>query len=293
MHPVIKEINLYPIKSCGGISLQSATVGQRGLEAGKIGDRRWMVSDADGVMITQRQNANLARVRIELLGGALRLTGDGLDPVIADPAEVSGERIPVQLFGRETVGHRAPAPVNEWFSRFLGQKVHLLYQKDEDLRLCDPDFAVAPGIDRVGYADAYPYLIATEATLAKVNTLLAEPVPMNRFRPNLVVSGTDADAEYGWKRLAVGDAELEIVKPCTRCVTTTIDQEKGVKTGKEPLASLGRAYFLSGPVQGAIFAENAIPTRLGAISVGDPLIVLERKTPHAFRESDASVSVTN
>lgn len=291
MNPLITQINLYPIKSCGGISLQSARIGQRGLEAGKIGDRRWMISDAEGVMITQRQNANLARVRVELAGDALRLTGDGLEPVIADPAEIGGERTVVQLFRREAVGHRAPAAVNAWFSRFLGQTVHLLYQKDEDLRLCDPDFAVAPGIDRVGYADGFPYLIATEATLDRVNTLLAEPVPMNRFRPNIVVGRTEADAEYGWKRLSIGEAELDIVKPCPRCIMTTIDQTRGEKTGKEPLATLGRAYFLSGQVQGAVFAENAIPTRLGQIAVGDPVSVLERKIPHAFRDAGASVSV--
>ncbi|HMA50097.1 MAG TPA: MOSC N-terminal beta barrel domain-containing protein, partial [Magnetospirillaceae bacterium] len=288
MHPVITQIILYPIKSCGGIALPSAAIGQRGLEAGKIGDRRWILADAEGVMITQRQNANLARVRIELAGDALRIGGDGLEPVIADPAEVGGERLSVLLHGREVAGHRAPAAVNAWFSHFLGQTVHLLYQKEEDLRLCDADFAVVPGQDRVGFADAYPYLIATEATLAKVNGLLAEPVPMNRFRPNLVVGGTDEDAEYGWQRLAIGTAELEIVKPCTRCVMTTIDQERGVKTGKEPLATLGRAYFLSAPVgrgtvQGAIFAENAIPTRLGTVSMGDAVTVLGKKTSHAFR----------
>lgn len=296
MNPVITQINLYPIKSCGGISLPKARIGQRGLETGRIGDRRWMVSDSAGVMITQRQNANLARVRIELAGDALRLTGDGLEPVIADPAEVSDERIAVQLFGREVAGHRAPAAVNDWFSRFLGQTVHLLYQRDEDLRLCDADFAVAPGVDRVGYADAYPYLIATEATLDKLNTLLADPVPMNRFRPNIVVGRTDADAEYGWKRLGLGEAELEIVKPCSRCVMTTIDQERGEKTGKEPLATLGRAYFFSGPVgrgtvQGAMFAENAIPSREGEIAIGDPVGILERKAPHAFRDANSSVSV--
>jgi uncharacterized protein YcbX len=105
---------------------------------------------------------------------------------------------------------------------------------------------------------------------------------MARFRPNIVLGNSEPDAEYGWKRLGMGEAELEIVKPCARCVMTTIDQERGVKTGKEPLATLGQAYFLSGRVKGAIFAENAIPTRLGMISVGDPLSILERKTPHSF-----------
>ena len=290
----VSQIILYPIKSCGGIALGEARLGARGLEsrseAGPIGDRRWMLSDADGQMITQRQNENLARVRVELVDGALRVSGDGLEPVMVDPAEVSGERASVILHRREEVGHRSPAAVDDWFSRFLGQPVRLLYQTDEDRRLCDPDYAVAPGEDKVGFADAFPYLIATQATLDKVNGLLAEPVPMNRFRPNIVVAGAGPDAEFDWKRIGLGEAELTIVKPCTRCIMTTIDQEQGVKTGKEPLATLGRAYFLKTPaIQGAIFGENAIATRQGALVLGDAVHVLEEKPRHAFRSEEAPV----
>ena len=296
--PTITRILLYPIKSCGGVSLERAHIGPRGLESGAIGDRRWMLSDADGQMITQRQNENLARIRIELLGDALRVSGDGLEPVIVDPGEVSGDRSSVILFRREVPGHRSPQAVDSWFSRFLGHEARLLYQTEEDHRLCDPDFALAPGEDKVGFADAFPYLISTEATLERVNGLLAEPVPMNRFRPNIVVGGTGPDAEYDWKRLEAGDAAFAIVKPCTRCVMTTIDQELGVKTGKEPLASLGRAYFLStsfgpSPVKGAIFGENAIATRHGTLALGDAVRVLEEKPRHAFRAEEASVSVTS
>jgi uncharacterized protein YcbX len=172
----------------------------------------------------------------------------------------------------------------------------LLYQTEEDHRLCDPDFAVVPGEDKVGFADAFPFLISTEATLARVNALLADPVPMNRFRPNIVVGGTGPDAEYDWKRLTIGEAEFSIVKPCTRCVMTTIDQEQGIKTGKEPLATLGRAYFLQASfgeasVKGVVFGENAIATRPGALAVGDEVRVLEEKPRHAFRAEEASVSV--
>ena len=292
----ITQIILYPIKSCGGIALDEARIGPRGLEAGAIGDRRWIVSDEAGQMITQRQNESLARVRIELAGNALRVSGDGLAPVMVDPAGIGEERATVVLHGREVIGHRTSAAADAWFSRFLGQPARLVYQTDEDHRLCDPVFSVAPGEDKVGFADAFPYLISTEATLARVNCLLAEPVPMNRFRPNIVIGGAGPDAEYDWKRLAAGEAEFTIVKPCTRCVMTTIDQERGVRTGKEPLATLGRAYFLSASfgeatVKGAIFGENAIPTRLGALAVGDLVRVLEEKPRHAFREEKASVSV--
>ena len=292
----VTQIILYPIKSCGGVTLDRAHIGPRGLEAGAIGDRRWIVSDDAGQMITQRQNENLARVRIALAGDALRVSGDRLEPVMVDPAETGDERMSVVLHGREVVGHRTAKSADAWFSRFLGQPARLIYQTDEDQRLCDPDFAVAPGEDKVGFADAFPYLISTRATLDRVNGLLAEPVPMDRFRPNIVIGGTGPDAEYGWKRLAAGEAEFSIVKPCTRCVMTTIDQERGIKTGKEPLATLGRAYFLSAgfgdaAVKGAIFGENAIPTRLGALAVGDPVRVLEEKPRHAFRLEEGSASV--
>jgi uncharacterized protein YcbX len=295
--PTVTRLTLYPIKSCGGVSLERAHIGPRGLEAGPIGDRRWILSDAEGQMITQRQTEHLARVRIDLLGGALRVSGDGLEPVVVDPADIGDERASVMLFRRAVPGHRSPKAVDDWFSRFLGYPAHLLYQTEEDHRQCDPDFALTPGQDKVGFADAFPYLISTEATLARVNGLLAEPVPMNRFRPNIVVGGTGPDAEYDWKRVAMGHAELSIVKPCTRCVMTTIDQERGVKTGKEPLAALGRAYFLStsvgqSPIKGVIFGENAIATRPGALALGDAVRVLEEKPRHAFRTEEASVSVT-
>jgi uncharacterized protein YcbX len=205
--PTVTRLTLYPIKSCGGVSLERAHIGPRGLEAGPIGDRRWILSDAEGQMITQRQTEHLARVRIDLLGGALRVSGDGLEPVVVDPADIGDERASVMLFRRAVPGHRSPKAVDDWFSRFLGYPAHLLYQTEEDHRLCDPDFALTPGQDKVGFADAFPYLISTEATLARVNGLLAEPVPMNRFRPNIVVGGTGPDAEYDWKRVAMGHAE--------------------------------------------------------------------------------------
>ena len=237
-------------------------------------------------------------MRVELLEGAVRVSGDDLEPIIVDPAETLEQRSSVILHRREVAGHRCPPAADDWFSRFLGQPVRLLYQKDEDLRLCNPDYALTPGEDQVGFADAFPYLVVTEATLARVNGLLAEPVPMNRFRPNIVVGAAVADAEYGWKRLSLGEAELTIVKPCDRCVVTTIDQARGVKTGKEPLAALARAYFLSArfgaaSLQGAIFGENAIPSGLGAVRRGDAVAVLEPKTPHAFRRADASVGAAD
>jgi uncharacterized protein YcbX len=289
---VITHLHLYPIKSCAALDLDAAYLGPRGLEAAGVGDRRWMLADEAGMMITQRQRPALARVKVALEAGVLRVTGDGLEPIILDPSMVGSERVSVILHGREAVGHQVPRVASDWFSRFLGAPATLIYQKDDDLRLCDDAFAVIPGTDRVGFADAYPYLLTTAATLDAVNRAMDRPVPMNRFRPNIVVGGNEPDAEYGWKRLSIGtSAELTIVKPCTRCVMTTIDQAGGSKTGIEPLATLGRDYFLSAHigsahVQGAIFGENAIATRCGAIRVGDAVTVLETKPPYLFRAGE-------
>jgi uncharacterized protein YcbX len=193
----------------------------------------------------------------------------------------------VRLHGQSVPGHLSPDPVNDWFSRLLGAPAWLLYQSDSDQRLCDADFAIVPGADQVGYADAFPFLLTAQATLDQLNLGLPAPLPMDRFRPNIVVRGTTPDAEYGWREISIGGAGLSIVKPCTRCVVTTIDQRSGRKDGVEPLAALGRDYFLRAQmgnalVQGAVFGENAIASRPGEIRVGDPVRLLSAKTPHIF-----------
>ena len=129
-----------------------------------------------------------------------------------------------------------------------------------------------PG-DHVSFADGYPALLASEASLADLNSRLAAPVPMNRFRPNLVVDGTEAFAEDGWSRIRIGEVVFRVVKPCDRCVVTTIDQKTG-KAGKEPLRTLSRYRKKDGKVY---FAQNLIPDAPGTLRRGDPVEVLERK----------------
>ena len=284
MTPIVAALRLYPVKACGPVALERAFIGKRGLESFGVGDRRWMLVDASGAMVSQRQIPALARVAVEIFDGRVLLSVQGRDNLILTPGRIEGEQESFTMFGRTIVGHPAPHEASAWFSAFLGQKVRLMHQTEDDIRRCDPNYAVDPEADRVGFADAYPYLLASEATLAKLNRHLDSPVPMNRFRPNIVIEGTQPDAEYGWREIALGEARLAVVKPCTRCQVTTVDQNLGIFTGKEPLAALGRHYFLSdGGIQGAIFGENAIPLRQGWVAVGDRVTVVETGETRPFQ----------
>jgi uncharacterized protein YcbX len=285
MSPAVTALRLYPVKSCGPVILERAFLGARGMESGKIGDRRWMLVDQAGIFVSQRTEPALARVTVSLIEGqAVRLHTEGWAPLILVPGEVEGGRGIFTMHGRQLGGYLAPAAASAWFSGVLGYPVKLIHQTDDEIRLLDPNFAVNPETDHVGLADAYPYLVAGEGTLAKLNGRLAEPVPMNRFRPSIVVGPTPPDAEYGWGEIAIGEARLSLVKPCTRCVMTTVDQDLGIKTGKEPLAALGRHYHLTTSlINGAIFGENAVATMLGEVAVGDAVRVLSTRAPHAFR----------
>ncbi|MGB9151529.1 MAG: MOSC N-terminal beta barrel domain-containing protein [Alphaproteobacteria bacterium] len=291
--PVVGSLHFYPIKSCRAIDLSTASVGPRGLMSGKIGDRSWMVVDAVGTLVSQRQKPEMARVKIELLRNAagitdrMRLSAEGQEPLILDPSLVGSDRQKIMLHGKESIAHTASPEINRWFSGFLGADVTVVHQKESDLRLCDPHFAVNPGVDAVGFGDEFPYLVTTSATLEKLNGFLDSPVPMSRFRPNIVIVHTQPEAEYTWKNITLGSAALSLVKPCARCVMTTIDQDTGIKTGKQPLATLAATQFLAQDfggerVQGAIFGENAVSTICGEISVGDAVSVVETKPLHNF-----------
>jgi uncharacterized protein YcbX len=290
--PVVKSLHFYPVKSCRAVDLDSAYVSSRGLMSHQILDRSWMLINDKHVFISQREEPTLACVKVEVLNkeesvGHIRLSVEGLESIILDMSLVTDVRQQATLHGKIVVGHVASQIVNQWFSNFLNKPVQVLHQNEDDLRLCDGCFTVNPDKDDVSFADGHPYLITAQATLAKLNQSLASPVPMRRFRPNIVVGNAEAEAEYSWRTLAIGGARLSLVKPCTRCVVTTVDQERGVKTGKEPLATLARTSFLSqdlgsAHVQGAVFGENAVPTLCGKISVGDRVEIIDMKPVYKF-----------
>jgi uncharacterized protein len=267
----LTAINRYPVKSCRGEPLASATVEPWGL----AGDRRWMIVDGLGEPVTAREHPRLVLVRPELTEHGLRVTSPDLDPLdIPVPdgrnlVDVSVWRGPFQAALAET-GH-------DWFAKIVGEPVRLVYLDDPTRRATNPAFSREQ--DRVSFADGYPLLLATEESLAAVNEWVADgrhahegPLPMTRFRPSVVVRGAPAWAEDGWRRLRIGAAEFRAVKGCDRCVLTLVHPDTAVP-GREPLASLVRHRRWDGK---SWFAMNMIPDTPGAtINVGDEVEVLE------------------
>jgi len=262
----LSSIHLFPIKSCAPLASDIATVELRGL----AGDRRWMIVDAAGKFVTGRQQPRLTQVRAVPDGDDLVLSAPqaGLFH-LRTPAE--GERIDTAVWGTPVRPLVAAAAANAWISEVLGMPARFVYMDDACQRAVDADYAQAG--DVVSFADGFPLLLISQAALDALNARLAQPVPMLRFRPNLVVAHTHAHAEDDWKRIRIGPVEFDVVKPCTRCVFTTVDIERGdFDPSGEPLRTL--LGYRRSPV-GVTFGQNLIPRRLGQVRVGDAVDVLE------------------
>ena len=248
--------------------MQNAQVGRMGLKD----DRRMMLVNETGNQITQRERPRLALVTPTLQEGVLTLSAPDYDSLQIG-LRTSGVRETVTLWKRESLqaidqGDEAA----DWFSTWIGVRVRLMHMADGFQRLLEEDWRVQPD-DHTGFADGYPVLITSEEGLQDLNQRLETPVPMNRFRPNLVVKGGPAYVEDRWNRICVGDVQLAVVKPCARCVVTTIDKDTLAKS-KEPLRTLEK--YRRHPL-GAIFGQNAIPLNTGTLHVGMPIEVLSER----------------
>ena len=272
----LHSLHIYPIKGMRGCDLSAAEVTSMGL----AGDRRWMLIDATGRFISQREQEHLALVSVTPNASVLTARAPGCrDLVIAPP--IACGAIPVTIWDDRLPAFPATAQVNDWFSDYLKLPCRLIYQGDTR-RPTDPRWS-RPG-DATSFADAYPLLICTTASLDDLNRRAGTKLPMNRFRPNIVIAGEEPWSEDGWQRLKVGAVEIDLVKPCARCVVTTIDQAQGIKMGREPLRTLAKFHFLQVPgISGAIFGQNAIPRALGRIAVGDPVQVLATQAKPDFK----------
>ena len=231
---ILSAINIYPIKSLGGIALSEAKVEARGLQY----DRRWLLVDQDDKFITQREYPRMALVSLRLKPDGLEASAPGMKPLLIPfhlkrPVAVT-VKIWTSICEALVVGEFADA----WFTDFLKTQCRLVYMPDETRRRVNPSYAVGDSI--VSFADGYPFHLLGESSLEDLNRRLASSIPMNRFRPNFVVSGARAFDEDGWKKIRIGSTLFHVVKPCERCAITTIDQVKGERTGQEPLRTLAR-----------------------------------------------------
>ncbi|MFG1882862.1 MOSC domain-containing protein [Micromonospora sp. NPDC049102] len=268
----LTSIHTYPVKGCHRLDHDDAFVQPWGL----AGDRRWMVVDADGVGVTQRETTRLVGLRATVRPGGLVLRADGL-PDLDVPEPAGGDPVPVRTFRSRTTSVPAlPAgpAADAWVRALLDRPVRLVWLASPTRHLAAATREYDTG-DQVSFADAYPLLLTSTASLDALNGWLAdageEPVPMTRFRPNLVVDGAPPWAEDGWagRSLRVGDVRLRAAGPCDRCVVTTTDQETGVRA-KEPLRTLGRYRNIR---QKLLFGLNVVPVDGGPLRVGDPVVV--------------------
>lgn len=275
MSLVLTSIYRYPVKSCRRDEVQQAMVEPWGL----AGDRRWMLVDGDNVVVTAREQPRLVLVTPHFVDGGLLLTVPGRPDLLVRPP-LNAEPVMVQIWKSEVAARPAPDAAHDWFSSWLGLRVRLVYLDDPTRRRPNPVFSRPD--DRVSFADGYPLLLTTGDSLAALNQEIAAgpraaegPLPMTRFRPNVVVTGAAPWAEDGWRRLRIGDATFRAVKGCGRCVLTMIDPETAAK-GKEPIATLARNRRWDAEVW---FGMNLIPDSpvpAAWVRVGDPVEILEQ-----------------
>ena len=261
----VSNLIYYPIKACRGIEVDSSCIERMGLEH----DRRMMVVTPEGEFLTQREYPRLALVSPKLHNGTLELSAPNYDSLQLG-IQTSGTPWLVNVWKSKGVhaidqGEEAAA----WFSDWLGTPVRLVHVADGYKRLVNQEYAVNDD-DHTGFADGYPILLTSEEGLQDLNSRLESQIPMNRFRPNLVVRGGEPFVEDTWNRIRIGSVEFGVVKPCARCEVTTIDKET-LERGKEPLKTLGkyRKHKL-----GAIFGQNVIPLNEGRIRLGMTIEVL-------------------
>jgi uncharacterized protein YcbX len=282
--PRVTDLRVYPVKSFAPLVVPESVVEPWGLRH----DRRWMLVDGDGEMVSQRQDPRLGQFRATPSGsgrpGALLVRAPGGQSLeIEAPV---GEPRPVTMFGNPMETVEAPRETSAWFSELLGAELRLVYLDDAVRR---------PTEHLVSLADGYPLQVANTASLEALNQLIAEghpddpvrgaAVPMGRFRPNVVVEGFPAWAETGWQRIRIGEVEFRVAKQCGRCVMTTLDPDTGDRRGPEPLRALGR-HRKFGKTLG--FGMLLVPVgALGSIRVGDQVTVLAQgPLPEPDRQDD-------
>lgn len=254
----------YPVKSLPGVAVDRLDLD----DFGPAGDRRWLIVDAGGQFVTQRTEPRLALVRLTSSeAGAVSLTLPNGSAVNLCPGP---EPVRVTVWGDEVEAVKASGSASALLSAWLGRELQFAFMPADKVRPVDPEFVTGR---RIGFADGYPFLIANPASLGALDEWTGQAWDMRRFRPGIVVAGAGRFAEDGWRWLRIGGAVLECVKPCSRCVMTTVDPDTGVlNPEREPLRTLSR--YRRTPT-GVIFGQNAVHWHGNSIVVGDPVQLLD------------------
>ena len=271
----LASIHIYPLKAARGVDLDDALVEPCGL----AGDRRWLLVDGAGRFISQREEPAMARVVVQYTGPGAGISvssaGHGEMSFMAPLPETGAELLAVTVWGSTVLAATAGRDAAKWFSAYLGRPARLVFLDDPTRRPVDPGYARPQ--DVVSFADGFPLLLTNTASLDQLGDWLTQSgaarVPMNRFRPNVVVTGAQPWAEDRWRRVMIGEVPFRVAKPCGRCVVTTTDQRTGER-GSQPLKMLGRRRRFG---KALVFGQNMIPDGPGVIRTGDPVRVQEQR----------------
>ncbi len=266
----VTELNRYPIKSMGQVVLSEAIIDRFGIQM----DRRWMVVDEKNRFLTQRKVAKMTAMSVvekTCIAGQweLEISAGGSAQTVSLSTHFSGETISVSVWKDQCEALVASNDINQWLSEKIGINCRLVFMADDYHREVDPDYAMAG--ETVSFADGFPLLLTTQASLESFNTHLQRPIKMVRFRPNIVLSGSSPYEEDKWKRIRVGNMEFSVVKPCSRCVMPTINpqtsaREPEVFKALKAHRAVGRDVF---------FGQNIMPLSEGVVRIGDKVEVLE------------------
>ncbi len=269
--PTLSDLYIYPIKSAAGIAVNEAQMTVRGLNY----DRRWMVVDAQGKFITQRRFPRMALIEVAI-ADQLQITAPGMPELLVPLTAESSKRVKVEVWGDDCEAIALPQKVKQWFTQFIGIDCQLVYMPDNSHRPTDHGKFGSEHL--VSFADAYPYLLISEASLVGLNQKLSaqqkSPVPMSRFRPNLVIKGdVKPHAEDSWQQIQIGEAVFDLPKLCARCSIPNVDTQTGDRT-KEPAQTLAtyRAWD-----KNIWFGQNCLQRGTSDITlrVGDQIKVLQ------------------
>jgi uncharacterized protein len=259
VQPRVTRLAIYPVKGLGGQLLNQAQVQERGF----AWDRRWMLVEEGNRFLTQRVLPKMATIKARVEADALVLSHGKDEITVSTKPPPTASRIQTTIWNDQVEATFLPGP-GQWLSDILNHRCDLVFMPDTTRRAVNPAFARPEDI--VGFADAYPILLVGEASLADLNARLDDPVPIDRFRPNIVVSTSSPFIEDQWGEIQIGSTLVCGTKASDRCSVPTVDQVTGEGTGPEPIRTLAR-YRRFG--KGVYFGQNMTIRQMGWIAVGD------------------------
>ena len=271
---ILQNIHVYPIKSSAGIELSNSWVGEHGLAM----DRRFVIASPEGEFITARTEPSLCLIQANITATGLIVTAPNMPPLVIDYNALLASYVDVRVWNDIIIAQQCKVDINQWFSQFLQRPCQLLFFGAGSERF------VKNKSSQVGFADGYPLLLISQASLDSLNSRYSSEnhtISMAQFRPNIVVSDCDAFAEDTWQHIRIGDVEFELTKPCSRCIFTTVDPLTAQKhPQQEPLKTL-RNYrqLANGDI---LFGQNLVALNQGQIKQGDSVEVLKRQTAPTF-----------